>query len=36
MAAFVIVWGFMFSFMIIMGVLGWIVEMKVKGDSNEK
>lgn len=36
MAAFVIVWGLMFSFMIIMGVLGRIVEMKVKGDSNEK
>ncbi len=36
MAAFVIVWGLMFSFMIIMGVLGLIVEMKVKGDSNEK
>lgn len=36
MAAFVGVWSFMFSFMVIMGVLGLIVEMKAKGDSNEK
>lgn len=37
MAAFVGVWSFMFSFMIIMGVLGLVVEMKAKkGDSNEK
>lgn len=36
MAAFIGVWSFMFSFMIIMGVLGLVVEMRAKGDSDEK